>query len=294
MSHVQTQSVLASIRRLVVVLAALALTACGSVGSIKETTGKTISTIGTKTSETLGVIGTKTTETLEVISNKTNIGNNPADPLEGFNRQMFAFNDTVDEYVLKPVATAYQKVTPSFVQTGVGNFFGNIGDVWTAVNNLLQGRVNDGVNDVGRVLINTTFGVAGLFDVGSATGLPKHNEDFGQTLGRWGVKSGPYLVLPILGPSTVRDAFALPVDFTGDPWSYTKPNSLRYSGTVLRVVDKRATFLDAGSLIEEAALDKYVFFRDAYLQRRAGQVNVAEPESAAKDPVEPVKADSAK
>jgi phospholipid-binding lipoprotein MlaA len=273
MNEQQSKRLFNLIRKATFLLAVAGLTACGSVGTIKETAGNTISTIGTKT-----------TETLEVISNKTNIGNNPADPLEGFNRKMFAFNDTVDEYVLKPTATVYQKVTPSFVQTGVGNFFGNIGDVWTAVNNLLQGRVNDGVNDVGRVLINTTFGIVGLFDVGTATGLPKHNEDFGQTLGKWGVKSGPYLVLPIFGPSTVRDAFALPVDIVGDPWSYTKPNSVRYSGTVLRVVDKRATFLDAGSLIEEAALDKYVFFRDAYLQRRAGQLDVAEPEEEKAEP----------
>lgn len=250
------------LRRVAIAACVLALTACGSVSTIKE-----------KTTETVAVISTKTVQTLETISEKTNIGNNPLDPLEGFNRQVFGFNETVDQYALKPAAQVYQTVTPSFVQTGVSNFFGNIGDVWTAVNNLLQGKPNDGVDDIGRVLVNTTFGIGGLFDVASATGFPKHKEDFGQTLGTWGVSSGPYLVLPIFGPSTVRDAFATPVDMKGDLWSYKEPIYIKNTGSVLRIIDKRASLLDAGSLIEEAALDKYVFFRDAYLQRRAGQVN---------------------
>ena len=215
----------------------------------------------------------KADKTLDAISTKTNIGNNPRDPLEGFNRAMFSFNDTVDVAIVKPVAQAYRSATPSFVQTGVGNFFSNIGDVWNAVNNLLQGRVNDGATDVMRFAINSTIGIGGLLDIGSAAGMPKHNEDFGQTLGRWGVKSGPYLVLPVLGPSTVRDALATPVDMKGDLWNYKYPMHVRNIGTFVRLVDKRASVLDAGSLLEEAALDKYVFFRDAYLQRRAGQVN---------------------
>lgn len=215
----------------------------------------------------------KADKTLDVLSTKTNIGKNPRDPLEGFNRAMFSFNDTVDTAVVKPVAQAYRAATPSFVQTGIGNFFSNIGDVWNAVNNLLQGRVNDGVTDVMRFAVNTTIGIGGLIDIGSAAGMPKHNEDFGQTLGRWGVKSGPYLVLPVLGPSTVRDALATPVDMRGDLWYYKRPMYIKNIGSVVRLVDKRASVLDAGSLLEEAALDKYVFFRDAYLQRRAGQVN---------------------
>jgi phospholipid-binding lipoprotein MlaA len=124
-----------------------------------------------------------------------------------------------------------------------------------------------------RVAVNSTFGLGGLLDIGTEAGMPKHKEDFGQTLGAWGVKSGPYVVLPLFGPSTMRDALATPVDFKGDPWSYKKPVKYRNIGSVVRLVDKRASILDAGNLIEEASLDKYVFIRDAYLQRRAGQVN---------------------
>lgn len=226
---------------------------------------------------TVEKIKDKADKTLDVLSTKTNIGKNPRDPLEGFNRAMFSFNDTVDTAVVKPVAQAYRAATPSFVQAGIGNFFSNIGDVWNAVNNLLQGRVNDSATDVMRFAVNTTIGIGGLIDIGSAAGMPKHNEDFGQTLGRWGVKSGPYLVLPVLGPSTVRDALATPVDMRGDLWYYKRPMYIKNIGSVVRLVDKRASVLDAGSLLEEAALDKYVFFRDAYLQRRAGQVN---PEDA--------------
>ncbi|MBC3918440.1 VacJ family lipoprotein [Undibacterium sp. CY18W] len=222
---------------------------------------------------TVEKIKDKADQTLDVLSTKTNIGKNPRDPLEGFNRAMFSFNDTIDQAIVKPVAEGYRAALPTFVQTGVGNFFSNIGDVWNAVNNILQGRVNDGVTDVMRFAVNTTIGIGGLLDIGSAAGMPKHNEDFGQTLGKWGVKSGPYLVLPVLGPSTVRDALATPVDMKGDLWTYKRPVYVKNIGTVLRLVDKRASVLDAGSLLEEAALDKYVFFRDAYLQRRAGQVN---------------------
>ncbi|MEB0139715.1 VacJ family lipoprotein [Undibacterium sp. CCC2.1] len=204
---------------------------------------------------------------------KTNIGQNPRDPLEGFNRAMFDFNDAIDQAVLKPVAQVYANVTPSFVQTGVGNFFGNIGDIYTALNNLLQGKVGDGSSDIMRVALNSTFGLAGLLDIGSPAGLSKHKEDFGQTLGVWGVRSGPYLVLPVLGPTTVRDAVATPLDYYGDAWSYYKPVYIRNTGSLVRLVDKRASVLDAGSLIEEAALDRYVFIRDAYLQRRASQIN---------------------
>ena len=198
---------------------------------------------------------------------------NPVDPYERFNRTMFNFNDKVDQYALKPAATAYKRVLPSFVQTGVYNFFGNLGDVWTAVNNLLQGRVADGVSDVMRFAVNTTFGFGGLLDIGSEAGLQKHRQDFGATLGVWGVQSGPYVVLPLLGSSTLRDSAALPVDFAGDPWSYVNPDPTRYIGTALRVIDMRAGVLDASNLIEDAALDRYEFIRDAYLQRRAGKIS---------------------
>jgi phospholipid-binding lipoprotein MlaA len=198
---------------------------------------------------------------------------NPVDPFEKFNRSMFTFNDKVDQYALKPVATVYKRAVPSFMQTGVYNFFGNLGDVWTGVNNLLQGRVADGVSDVMRFTINSTFGLAGLIDISSDAGLPKHNQDFGATLGVWGMQSGPYVVLPLLGPSTVRDSAALPADFAGNPWTYVTPDVTRYFGAALRIVDLRAGLLDASNLIEDAALDRYEFIRDAYLQRRAGKIS---------------------
>lgn len=201
---------------------------------------------------------------------------NPRDPLEPFNRTMFEFNDAVDRTALRPVSEMYVKL-PSFMQTGVSNFFGNLGDVPTAANNFLQGKFADGLSDVMRVLVNTAFGLGGLLDIGSEAGLQKHNEDFGQTLGKWGVGAGPYVVLPLLGPSTLRDTAALPVDLQTDPWLYVDPSAVRVSGTVTRVVDQRAALLGASTLLEEAALDRYVFVRDAYLQRRQGKVYDGEP-----------------
>ncbi|MES2258715.1 MAG: VacJ family lipoprotein [Pseudomonadota bacterium] len=199
-------------------------------------------------------------------------GPNPRDPYEGFNRAMFKFNDTVDQVALKPAATAYKTVLPSFVQTGIGNFFGNLSDVWTAANNLMQGKGEDGMSDVMRVALNSTFGLLGVLDIASEAGLQKHNEDFGQTLGSWGVLPGPYLMLPLLGPSTVRDTAGLPLDIAADPWHYKNPESLRYLGTAVRVVDQRAAVLDASNLLEQAALDRYEFVRDGYLQRRENKV----------------------
>jgi phospholipid-binding lipoprotein MlaA len=197
---------------------------------------------------------------------------NPQDPLEKYNRAVFSFNDAVDRTVLKPTATAYKKVTPGFVQTGVNNFFGNLSDAWSAVNNLLQGKGQAGMGDVTRFAFNSTFGLLGVLDIASEAGIPKHNEDFGQTLGVWGVPSGPYLMLPLLGPSTVRDTAALPADFGGDLWKYKDPKNWRNIGSAVRVVDKRATLLDASNLLEDAALDRYEFIRDGYLQRRQSQV----------------------
>ena len=199
-------------------------------------------------------------------------GTNPRDPYEGFNRAMFKFNDTVDQVALKPAATAYRAVLPSFVQTGVNNFFGNLADAWSAVNNLLQGKGEAGMSDVTRVTLNSTFGLLGLLDIASEAGLPKHNEDFGQTLGYWGVPSGPYLMLPLFGASTVRDTAALPLDFNGDIWRYKEPIYLRNIGTATRAVDQRANLLDASSLLEDAALDRYEFVRDGFLQRRESKV----------------------
>ena len=194
------------------------------------------------------------------------------DPYEKFNRKMFAFNDAVDTHALKPAATAYKKVLPSFVQTGVSNFFYNLSDVWSSANNLMQGKGERGLSDITRVVINSTFGLAGLIDIASDAGLPRHSEDFGQTLGYWGVPTGPYLMLPLLGPSTVRDTAALPLDIAADPWGYGVSSQVRNIGVVVRVVDQRATLLDASNLMEAAALDRYEFIRDGYLQQRKSKV----------------------
>lgn len=252
----------AMLRWMGILFFSLLFTACTSVGGIKN-----------GASATLDSIKTGAVNTLDTISEKTNIGNNPRDPLEGFNRAMFSFNEGLDDYLLKPSAELYRSVLPSFVQTAIGNFFGNAGDIWTAANNFMQGNVTDGVNDIMRVAFNSTFGLAGFIDIASAAGMPKHREDFGQTLGRWGMPSGPYVMLPLLGASTLRDTIATPIDFKGDFLFSQTSVSVRNTTTVLRFVDRRASVLDASKLIEEAALDKYVFIRDAYLQRRAGQVN---------------------
>lgn len=197
---------------------------------------------------------------------------NPADPYEKFNRAMFSFNDNVDRVAVKPVATAYKDHVPGPVQTGVNNFFGNLTDAWSGVNNLLQGKGRDGMNDITRFMFNSTFGMLGVLDIASDAGLRKHNEDLGQTLGYWGVPSGPYLMLPVLGPSTVRDTAALPADMWADPWSHRTPVSERNVGSGVRAVDQRATILEATNLMEEAALDRYEFVRDGYLQRRENRV----------------------
>jgi len=197
---------------------------------------------------------------------------NPRDPLEGFNRAMFSFNDKLDQVALKPAATVYKDVTPSFVQTGIGNFFGNIGDVWSAINSLLQGNLEGGFTSVMRVAVNTVLGFGGVLDIGTEAGLTRHQEDFGQTLGAWGVDSGPYLVLPLFGSSTLRDTVALPADIYGNIWTYKRPIAWRNVGAAVRVVDQRAALLGASNLLEDVALDRYAFVRDVYLQRRASQV----------------------
>lgn len=201
---------------------------------------------------------------------------NPQDPLEKLNRATFAFNDTVDRVALKPAATAYQKVLPSFVQTGVSNFFGNLSDAWSSVNNVLQGKGEEGATDFMRFALNSTFGIAGILDIASEAGLQKHNEDFGQTLGVWGVPSGPYLMLPLLGPSTIRDTAALPADMWADAWTTVTPVSTRNIGIGVRAIDQRAAILDASSLMEDAALDRYEFIRDGFMQRRESRVRDGE------------------
>ena len=196
----------------------------------------------------------------------------PRDPFERYNRAMFSFNKALDDKVLKPVATGYTDVIPDLIRTAIGNFFGNIGDVWTAVNNYLQGKPREGTSDVARVVLNSTFGIVGLIDVATPAGLVQHEEDFGQTLGVWGVKSGPYLILPILGSSTVRDGLARPVDLYADPITQIDSAGVENSLRAMRLVDDRATLLYSTRMMEDAALDPYLFVRDAYLQRRESRV----------------------
>lgn len=207
----------------------------------------------------------------------TGPGANPADPFEPFNRGVFRFNDGVDEAVFRPVATAYRDTLPSQVRAGVNNFFSNLGDVWNFANSVMQLRLRASAENFMRFNVNTVFGLGGLLDIATEAGIERHNEDFGQTLGRWGVPTGPYLVLPLLGPSTIRDAAVLPVDRYGDPLAYVDSGVVRGSLSVLRVVDARSNFLRASQLLDDAALDKYSFTRDAHLQRRQNDVYDGNP-----------------
>lgn len=187
------------------------------------------------------------------------------DPWEGFNRPVFRFNDTLDTYALKPVAKGYQAITPQFLEDGVHNVFGNIGEVGNLANNLLQGKVHDAGVDTSRLIFNTTVGVLGFFDVASEMGLQRSDEDFGQTLGAWGLNSGPYLVIPFLGPSSVRDAGAkIPDSYLG-MYPYIDHVPTRNVTRAVNVVDTRASLLSAEKMVGG---DKYIFIRNAYLQNR--------------------------
>jgi phospholipid-binding lipoprotein MlaA len=199
----------------------------------------------------------------------------PRDPWEGFNRASYKFNDALDRAIAKPVAKGYKKVTPRVVRTGVSNFVSNLGTITTVVNDVLQGKMKQAGHDSGRFLLNSTLGLGGLFDPASAVGLERNNEDFGQTLGKWGVKSGPYLMLPLLGPSTVRDTVArLPDQFTY-PLNYLEDDSTRYLIRGLDFLDLRAGLLDLDPQIEKS-YDKYAFIRNAWLQRREFMVTDGE------------------
>jgi phospholipid-binding lipoprotein MlaA len=199
----------------------------------------------------------------------------PRDPYENLNRKVFVVNQVFDQVLLKPVARGYSNYAPNFVQTTIGNFFGNLADVWTAVNNFLQGKPREGIQDTGRVAVNTVFGVAGLADVATKLGFPKHQEDFGQTLGVWGVKPGPYVMLPLFGPSTMRDAVAKPLDLYADPVNLSTRADVEYSLRAMRLVDDRARLLPTTDMIEKVALDPYQFVRDAHFQQREARVNDA-------------------
>ncbi len=202
--------------------------------------------------------------------------NNPKDPFESFNRTMFSVNEGIDT-VVKPVAQGYADYVPSPIRTGIGNFFGNIADLWIAVNNYLQGKITEGSSDVSRVIVNTTMGVGGLFDVATHLDLEQHNEDFGQTLGVWGVGTGPYLFWPFIGPRDVRDTFGFLADTYTDPVWRVNNVPVRNSAVVVRFIDVRASLLPADKIFEEAAFDKYSYIRNAYLQNRLNAVYDGNP-----------------
>jgi phospholipid-binding lipoprotein MlaA len=201
----------------------------------------------------------------------------PRDPWQGYNRAMYKFNTDFDNAFIKPAAQAYRYVTPEPVDRSVTNFFDNVADLTSAVNNALQFKLSRAGSDVGRVAVNTTVGIGGLFDVASNMGLPSYKEDFGQTLGYWGFRSGPYFVMPILGPSSVRDTVGFAGDVALDPFFSISKNEIYWGFIALRVVDRRADLLETGDLLDEAALDPYTFVRDAYLQRRESLVYDGNP-----------------
>lgn len=193
----------------------------------------------------------------------------PNDPLEPYNRGMATFNENVDDVVLKPVATVYKTITPPMVRTGVSNFFSNVSDIWSFANNVLQLHPEGALNSAVRVTVNTVFGLGGLLDVASEMGVDRRKQDFGLTLGHWGVPTGPYLVLPLLGPSTVRDTVALPLDWKGNPLDGVTPVATRNSLLGLRMLNTRANLLRASEVLDSAALDKYSFTRDVFLSLRS-------------------------
>jgi phospholipid-binding lipoprotein MlaA len=197
------------------------------------------------------------------------------DPWEGYNRVMFGFNEGLDKYALKPITLGYKAITPDLVETGVSNFFDNISDVGSLLNNVLQTKFEAAGEDLARVSFNTTFGLGGVLDVATPMGIEEHNEDFGQTLGYWGMESGPYVVLPLFGPSNVRDTGGLIVDSITSPISNIEDDSARYAVIGLQAIDTRSGLLEAEKLITG---DRYTFIRDAYLQRREFSINDGQSE----------------
>lgn len=199
------------------------------------------------------------------------------DPLEGYNRIMYSFNDTLDKVIIKPAAIGYDAVTPDPIQKGVSNFFSNLNEITVIINDLLQLKFGQAFHDTGRFVLNSTVGIAGLFDVAGYAGYEKHNEDFGQTLGVWGVDTGPYFVMPFFGPRTVRDTVGLVADIYTDPVTYVDDTGARNALVALQVIDHRANLLGTEEVLNEATDDEYIFVRDAYLQRRQNLVYDGNP-----------------
>lgn len=219
-------------------------------------------------------------------------GPSEGDPFESYNRAMFSFNDTLDEYILKPVAEGYDAILPRPAKTGVSNFFNNINDIFVVLNDILQFKFKQAIEDASRLVFNSTIGLYGLIDVATPMGLPKHNEDFGQTLATWGVADGPYIVLPFFGPRTLRDTSDIIILATYDPLYEIENKDALYGAIFLKTIDTRYKLLKVSRIVEQAALDKYSFIRDAYLQNRKNLIydgnppeeeNTLPPESSAED-----------
>lgn len=212
-------------------------------------------------------------------------GANPRDPLESVNRKVFRFNDAMDRAVVKPVATAYRDVLPSWTRKGIGNFFNNLEDAWSVVNNALQLRPQETGDNLARVMVNTTLGLGGVLDLATGLNIERHTSTFGLTLGRWGLTPGPYIVLPVLGPATLREVVGLPLDWKGSPISRVPDQAASYSLKALSLVDLRVTYLGADDVLAGAALDKYSFTRDSYLQRQRNIFYDGNPPEEEEEPV---------
>lgn len=203
---------------------------------------------------------------------------NPDDPFEGFNRSVYAFNETIDDYAIKPIAKGYKKITPGTLDKGITNIFSNLDDVIVIINDVLQFNLTQAISDFSRLFINTTIGVAGFIDIATGLDLKKHNEDFGQTLGVWGVHDGPYLVLPFIGSSNIRDSAGFFVDTTQfDVITAQLDGRDEFFVLGTKYIDIRADLLKASKLLKEIAPDPYAFTRDAWTQRRKHLVNNGEP-----------------
>ncbi len=205
------------------------------------------------------------------------------DPWEGWNRSVQSFNDSLDDYVMKPVAKGYQAVAPEFVDRGVTNFFSNVDDIGVVANDLLQFKLAQTGMDTGRLLINSTAGLGGLVDVASSFDLPKHNEDLDQTLGVWGVPSGPYLVIPLIGPSTPRGVVGLVGETAANPINWINPTAIAYGTGTLKTIDTRADLLSATKIVDQASVDRYEFIRNAYFQDRNYKIHDGNPPPSAED-----------
>ncbi|MGB5453174.1 MAG: VacJ family lipoprotein [Sedimenticolaceae bacterium] len=215
--------------------------------------------------------------TLGLAGCATGVDRDPRDPLEDFNRAVYSFNELLDRAILKPLAGGYAYITPAPVNRGVTNFFNNLADVTSAFNNLLQFKIGRAFSDVGRVAVNSTLGILGLMDVASNMNLPRYNEDFGQTLGVWGMEIGPYLVLPVVGPSSTRDGIGFVVDWFTDPVYYLDDRAVSLGLRGLNLIDTRSDLMNASRILDQAALDPYAFIRDGYIQRRRSLVYDGNP-----------------